>query len=285
MTKLESKFCFCTLALGKKYRALASLLAQDIETYSPHTSLVILTDKPQEFSKHSQVLAFQHEQQGIKCYHDKRFVIAKALTLFNSCIFIDSDMRILAPVPEDMQWLLAPGISARACMDMTEKIAKGETTNNKKFQREIEGVKEAIKILNLDSDCENIKFVHEYLFSVTKEAEKEIEFLKQWEMLAKYFELNGVYEGEGNAIGLAAYKAGLPVRWSDMSGISFFNNKIEMVKIQKGQSSMNEMSLYFEEHGRIISSQLSILRKFISKLGEAIMHLYRVIKFRVVTSL
>lgn len=47
MVQQENKFCFCTLALGKKYRALALLLAKDIEKYSPHTSFVILTDNPQ----------------------------------------------------------------------------------------------------------------------------------------------------------------------------------------------------------------------------------------------
>lgn len=122
MIQSEKNFCFCTLALGKKYSALASLLAKDIEIYSPNTSFIILTDHPEEFSKYRQVLVFKHEQQGVKCYHDKRFAIAKALSLFNSCIFIDSDMRILASVPEDMQWLLTPGISARACMDMPKKI-------------------------------------------------------------------------------------------------------------------------------------------------------------------
>ncbi|MHC5732957.1 MAG: hypothetical protein ACYTXY_54765, partial [Nostoc sp.] len=86
----------------------------------------------------------------------------------------------------------------------------------------------------METSWKDISFVHEYLFSVTKDSGKEIEFLQQWDMLANYFELNGIYEGEGSAIGLAAYKAGLAVRWSEMEGISFFNNKIELVKISKG---------------------------------------------------
>ncbi|MEH2192098.1 MAG: hypothetical protein V7K98_05460 [Nostoc sp.] len=277
----QQKFCFCTLALGKVYRALAALLAKDLELYSPNTAFIILTDQPQEFSKYPQVLAFEHQQQGVKCYHDKRFAIAKALSLFNSCIFIDSDMRILAPVPEDMEWLLEPGISARACMDMPKKFAKALGTTNKKFAREIEVIKKAAQFLNLEPECENVIFVHEYLFSVTKSTGKEIEFLETWSILAKYFEQNGVYEGEGNAIALAAYKAGLPVRWSEMSGISFFNNKIELVKIQKGQSKMDEMLTYFEEHQRIAHPKRSILEKIVFKLTNAMMHLYRAIKYRV----
>ncbi|MEH2395169.1 MAG: hypothetical protein V7K21_27140 [Nostoc sp.] len=281
----EQQFCFCTLALGKVYRGLASLLAKDLELYSPNTAFIVLTDNPQEFSKYSQVLAFQHQQQGVKCYHDKRFAIAKALSLFNSCIFIDSDMRILAPVPECIEWLLEPGISARACMDMPKKFAKALTKTDKYFSREIEVIKKAAQFLNLDPECENVTFVHEYLFSVTKSTGKEIEFLETWEILAKYFELNGVYEGEGNAIGLAAYKAELPVRWSEMSGISFFNNKTELIKIQKGQSNMDEMSTYFQEHGKLAHPKRSILEKIVFKLSKAIMHVYRAIKYRVVTSL
>ncbi|MEI1374527.1 hypothetical protein PQG02_19890 [Nostoc sp. UHCC 0926] len=281
----QQQFCFCTLALGKVYRGLASLLAKDLELYSPNTAFIVLTDNPQEFSKYSQVLAFQHQQQGVKCYHDKRFAIAKALSLFNSCIFIDSDMRILAPVPEYIEWLLEPGISARACMDMPKKFAKALTKTDKYFSREIEVIKKAAQFLNLDPECENVTFVHEYLFSVTKSAGKEIEFLETWEILAKYFELNGVYEGEGNAIGLAAYKAGLPVRWSEMSGISFFNNKTELIKIQKGQSNMDEMLTYFQEHGKLAHPKRSILEKIVFKLSKAIMHVYRAIKYKVVTSL
>ncbi|MEH2060856.1 MAG: hypothetical protein V7K50_01070 [Nostoc sp.] len=280
----QQQFCFCTLALGKVYRALAGLLAKDLELYAPNTALIIFTDNPQEFSKYSQVLAFQHQQQGVKCYHDKRFAVAKALSLFNSCIFIDSDMRILAPISEDIEWLLEPGISARACMDMPKKFAKASTTTNKKFHREIEVIKKAAQFLNLDPECQNVTFVHEYLFSVTKSTGKEIEFLETWEILAKYFELNGIYEGEGNAIGLAAYKAGLPVRWSEMTGISFFNNKTELIKIQKGQSNMDEMSTYFEEHERITHPKRSILEKIIFKLSKAIMHLYRAIKYRIVNT-
>ncbi|MEH1766267.1 MAG: hypothetical protein V7L27_21090 [Nostoc sp.] len=277
----QQQFCFCTLALGKVYRALAGLLAKDLELYSPNTAFIILTDQPQEFSKYPQVLAFQHQQQGVKCYHDKKFAIAKALSLFNSCIFIDSDMRILAPVPEDMEWLLEPGISARACMEMPKKFAKALTKTDKNFLREIEVIKKAAQFLNLDPECENVTFVHEYLFSVTKSTGKEVDFLETWSILAKYFERNGVYEGEGNAIGLAAYKAGLPVRWSEMSGISFFNNKTELIKIQKGQSNMDEMLTYFEEHKRIAHPKRSILEKIVFKLSKAIMHFYRAIKYRI----
>ncbi|MEO1377639.1 MAG: hypothetical protein AAFW70_25845 [Cyanobacteria bacterium J06635_10] len=89
MTSQESKFCFCTLALGTNYCNLALELAKDLKKHGPTISLIILTDQPHKFSQVENVLAFRHRQQSIGCYHDKRFAIAKALSLFNSCIFID----------------------------------------------------------------------------------------------------------------------------------------------------------------------------------------------------
>lgn len=220
MKKYQQSFCFCTLAIGKRYRDLASLLAKDIEKYSPDTCFIILTDKPDEFSNFSNIEAFKHHSTSVKFYHDKRFVVAKALSMFNSCIFIDADMRILAPVPQNMEWLKQPGITARVCNLMPKQHAQAIIGNvEKKFYREYQVTKKAATKLNLDSEWENITYIYEYLFAVTKHSGKEIEFLKQWEVIAPYFEINGVYQGEGNAIGLAAAKANLPIRGNEMQGI------------------------------------------------------------------
>ncbi|MFH7027679.1 MAG: hypothetical protein ACHBN1_20340 [Heteroscytonema crispum UTEX LB 1556] len=280
----EPKFCFCTLAFGKKYRALALLLAQDIEKFSPNTSFVVLTDSPGDFSKQSNVKAFKHKQQGVKCYHDKRFAIAKALSMSNACIFIDADMRILAAVPQDMQWIQVPGIAARACDVMSKKYAKVfNGTADAKLCKEYKVSKKAAQKLNVELENENVKFVYEYLFTVTKDSGKEIEFLKQWEILANYYELNGVYDGEGNAIGLAAAKAGLQTRWSDMEGISFFKDRTELIRIKKGQSKMEEMSIYFEQQKMLEHPNRSILGKVAVKLTKNIGSLYNLVRLRIVT--
>lgn len=160
-------------------------------------------------------------------------------------------------------------------MDMPKKLDSLLAKNHKGCSREAEVTKKAAQILNLEPECKDIKFVHEYLFSVTKSAGKEIEFLETWDMLAKYFEQNAVYEGEGHAIGLAAYKAGLPVRWSQMPGISFFNKKIELHKIKKGQSNMNEMLTYFKEYERIMHPPGYIAGQKVFKRIKTIMNFYR----------
>jgi len=281
MSQENTQFCFCTLALGRKYRQLANLLAEDIAKYSPSTRFVILTDQPEEFSHFPQVLAVKHKMQGVKCYHDKRFAIAKSLSLFDACIFLDSDMRILAKVPEELPWLLEPGIKARACMTMPEKFAKMGV--GKHVTKELNLVKQAAAKLNLLEDWENIMFVHEYLISVTKDMNKEVEFLETWEKLAHFFEINGLYYGEGNAIALAAHKVGMKIAWSEFPGVSFFNKHIELVRIKNGQSTMEEMQIYFTQHDQIIYPKQNVIKKVFDKLDIQIRLMFRQIRLKFIS--
>jgi|GEM_PF-443741 len=284
MNKQNTQFCFCTLAVGSKYRKLAVLLAQDIDKYSSGTSLIIATDKPEDFSDYPQVLAFKYKMQGVKYYHDKRFAIAKALSLFNACIFLDCDMRIVEEVPKEMAWLLEPGISARTCRTMAKKFANvADQKTPESLIQEFILSKKVAQAWHLAAGWLNILFVHEYLFSVTQGSGEEIkEFLRLWDNLANYYETNDCHGGEGNAISLAATKAGIPIRWSNMPGISFFNNKIEMIRIQKGESSMEEKSEYFKAHDTILFSQQPI-NSFIDKLNRKfkLQFLYRKFWFRI----
>lgn len=281
MNQIQSKFCFCTLAFGKRYRLLALLLAKDIERYSPGTSFIVLTDKPNDFVEQSNIKAFKHQPTSVKFYHDKRFAIAKALSMFNSCIFIDADMRVLAPVPSDMTWLQEPGIKARACDIMPKKYAKiTDRTANKGLCREYKITKKAAQKLNVDAEWEKIKFVHEYLFSVTKDSGKETGFIEQWGILAPYYELNGVYHGEGNAIGLAAAKAGINISWSQMDGLSFFKDRTMVIKLKKGQVKMEDVAIYFEEQRKIEYLERSVLETITVKFIKAIRTLYILINLR-----
>ncbi len=281
MNPIQSKFCFCTLAFGKRYRLLALLLAKDIEKYSPGTSFIVLTDKPNDFVKQSNIKAFKHQPTSVKFYHDKRFAVAKALSMFNSCIFIDADMRILAPVPSDMTWLQEPGIKARSCDIMPIKYTNiTDGTANKKLCKEYKVTKKAAQKLNVDAEWEKITFVHEYLFSVTKDSGKETDFIKQWGILAPYYELNGVYDGEGNVVGLAAAKAGINISWSQMDGLSFFKEQTMVVRLRKGQVKMEDVAIYFEEQRKIEYSERSVLETIAVKSQKVIRALYRLIHLR-----
>jgi hypothetical protein len=268
--KSEKDFCFATLALGKKYRYLALLLAEDLEKYSPNTSFVILTDNPREFSGRSNVLAFKHRQQGVKCWHDKRFVLAKALELFDTCIFINADMRILGDVSGDIEWL--PGITARSGTSILK--------HNENRHKTLAIIKDLAD--KLDLKLEEVKWINEFLFTVKRDAGKEIEFLRLWEMMAPYFEIQGVHDGEGNAIGMAAVKAGLPLRLDSIDRFPFFNDRIEAERIKRGLVDPNEKLIYFEIQKKLEHPHQSKLEKLANKVSNKLMYFYRSLRLKVV---
>ena len=267
----SSKICFGTLALGENYRALAKVLAKDIEKYAPKIPFVVLTDKPQQFANHANVLAFKHRQQSVGCYHDKRFVIAKGLSLFDSCIFIDADMRILAPIEQELEW--QPGITAHTVWTNILKHNKNEF--------EIKLLSRMAEKLNLN--LEEISFVHECLFVVTKDSGKEQEFLKQWDRIAPYFELNGFYRGEGHTIGLAAAKADFEIRRDRIENIIFFKDKIEHNKIKKGQAKKEDKLDYFKIQKKLEYPQEAILSKASKKLTKILNYFYLSLQLRLRT--
>ncbi|MEH2271117.1 MAG: hypothetical protein V7K68_22315 [Nostoc sp.] len=285
MSQEEREFCFCTLALGERYRSHALLLAQDIEKHSPGTKFVILTDKPQEFSDYSHVLSFPHQQQSIGCYHDKRFVIAQALSLFNTCIFVDVDMRILDKVAPNLKYL--PGVTARSCTSMVRHnkiyISSVNDLQKPKRIRDVEIVNKIAQKLDLNLEDNNTQFVMEVLFAVTRQDGREIEFLKHWETIALYCELNGFTCAIGYAIGLAAAKAGLSVRWDAMEDIVYFKDWVEREKIKKGQANPEESLIYFQQHDAIEYPKRSIVKKVALRLDRTIGYYYRSLRLRLTT--
>ncbi|HBE21542.1 MAG TPA: hypothetical protein DDW51_29100 [Cyanobacteria bacterium UBA11367] len=276
MAQSTSKnFCFATLALGKAYRNLALLLAKDLEKYSPNTPFLVLTDNPKSFSTQTNIIAVKHRQY-FYCDNDKTFLIKKALSMFESCICIDADMRILAPIPQDLKWL--PGITARSCANLVKHnetmINRGETPRPSKV-RDFDYIKKMVQKLDLNQKKEDLTFVYENLFVVTKDAGKEVEFLKLCEMISRYFDAHGVYIGVGSAMGLAAAKVGLPVRHDVMPGICYFDDRIEQVKISKGQADPKDTLIYFQELKALKNPKRSVIEKLTSKLFSKLDQFYR----------
>ncbi|NEP40296.1 MULTISPECIES: hypothetical protein [unclassified Okeania] len=200
MTQEPKKFCFCTLALGQRYRDITKELVKDLETNAPGISLVIYTEKPDDFSSYKNVMAFEHHQQGIlHCYNDKIFVFQKAISLFPAAIFIDADTKILESLPEDIE--LKPGITGRH-ENLVEHVSK-----YRPFSLPI--LKKLADKLNISDDSfNNSSWIGESLFMIVRDNGKEIEFLEAWEKISKYAELRGMYAGVGNLMGLAAAKVG-----------------------------------------------------------------------------
>ncbi|MBR8836673.1 MAG: hypothetical protein DSM106950_22320 [Stigonema ocellatum SAG 48.90 = DSM 106950] len=207
MSLPQKEFCFCTLALGKKYRLLAGQLAEDLEKKFPGSFLVIYTDEPKDFSSHLNVLAYKHKQQGILlCYNDKRFVMAKALSKYSAAIFIDADTRIIDNVPDTLKW--SPGITTGHCENLIEHVSKYSPER-------LDSLRNISLKLNISLETTN--YIGESLFVVARDAGKEIEFFKLWGIIGKYLELKGIHAGEGSTIGLAAAKVGWSIN-SDRTG-------------------------------------------------------------------
>jgi hypothetical protein len=204
MTYLKNEVAFCVLALGQKYRLFTKILAQDLENYAPTIPLVVGTDQPNDFADCKNVLAFQQFKQGIlHCYHDKRFVIERTLSQFQTAIQIDADTRLTHSLPEPFNWI--PGITAGHLENLANHI---KAYNPERFN--------IVQMLasKLGVSLDDALYVGESLFVITRDDGKERAFIEYWHQISRYLELRGIHSGEGAAIGLAAAKAGLKIMTS-----------------------------------------------------------------------
>ncbi|MBE9197620.1 MULTISPECIES: hypothetical protein [unclassified Nodularia (in: cyanobacteria)] len=233
MSHEQKDFCFCTLALRNKYRLLAQQLASDLEKYSPGTILLVLTDEPSCFQENSNVLAFKHRQQGIlHCYNDKSILMEVALSKFPAAIHIDADTRILAPLPDNLQW--KPGITAGHYENLVEHANKYNPERLPPLQK---------VAVNLNIELETVTYMGESLFVITRDNGREVDYLKCWAMIGRYLELRGIHAGEGNAMGIAATKVGWTISsdgWQEIKDVvhhidaSLINNQVSLWgKLQK----------------------------------------------------
>lgn len=212
LDRIEKKVCFGTLAISKRYCSMAKILAADLKQYAPYIPLVVCTDLPEEFDECTNIIAFQHSQKGIfVCNNDKRFVIEKALSIFNTVIFIDADTRIIDKVPENIEFL--PGITANQFKNIAE------VKMNKERKQELAILRKLINKLNLS--IEYVNWISPDLFAITKDRGKENAFIKEWETIARYIQLKAIHCGylhreDGNSIGIAAAKVGLAITSEEM---------------------------------------------------------------------
>ncbi len=196
---MEKKdFCFSTLALGKRYRQMAQKFGSELEKCSPDLILFVGTDEPKDFACHKNIIAFKLIQQGIlHCYHDKRFVVEKALLEYNTTIQIDADTNLIGNPPETIN------NESSSIGGVNEDMM----THVKKFNPE--RVKHIEKVASkLDLDLEKAQYIGESLMIFSRDKGKEQDFLDYWGEIGRYLELKDIHAGSGNAIGLAALKVG-----------------------------------------------------------------------------
>ena len=191
-------YCFCTLALRSPYRLLAKNLAEDLKKYAPKVNLIVFSDEPDDFKDYQNILTFKYVQKGIPhCWNDRRFVIEKALSMYNTAIHIDADTRILGNVPEQIEWL--PGITA-----MTDDLL--QHASDWMYSPDVQLINKVAKELNIA--LEKARLIHESLYMITRDDGRELEFLKQWDILTKTLELRGYTSSDGYLMGMAAQQIG-----------------------------------------------------------------------------
>lgn len=193
-------YCFCTLALYSPYRLLAKDLAKDLSKHAPKATLIVFSDQPDDFKDHQNVLAFKYHRKGIPhCWNDRRFVIEKSLTMYRTAIHIDADTRIILDIPERLEWL--PGITAMT-EDLLQHARRWMYPPDVKL---LESLACKLKI-----PLEETKLIHESLYVVTRDSGRELEFLKQWDIITRTLELKGYTSSDGYLMGVAARR----VNWN-----------------------------------------------------------------------
>lgn len=252
-TLINQNFCFCTLAFKAKYRILAKELAENIKEYSPETTLVIGTDQPKEFQNFPSVFAFKLQQKGIlHCYHDKRFVIQEALKKFSTVIQIDADTRIVGNLPQQIPHV--EGLAAGHIENIVEHAQKYNP------ERLIYLRKVADK---LDLSLEDVSYIGESLFAVTADSKKSVEFIKHWDAIGRYLEIHGIHAGEGNAIGLAAAKAGLKVyNPSWLESINSVRKHLDASDRKFKRTQWDMLQRKFAYHYRLNKARIISLKDF-----------------------
>jgi hypothetical protein len=231
-------YCFCTLALGNAYGTLAVQLASDLASYSPHAQLLVLTDQCSLFAHSPNVRVIPHRQRSVAAYNDKLCVVNKALMFFDTCIFLDADTRILAPVRLTDE-VFEPGVKARSVYSWQHlrDISEADLEASKRSKnRMMSLLRNKLQLRQADSE---VLCILESLFSVTHCAQLD-DFLSCWNALARYCEEHRMFAYEGLTIGAAALMSHCPLARAGFDGLKVFEPLASLDSIARGEMTRDE---------------------------------------------
>ena len=170
----------------------------------------MVTDRPEYFSTLPNVRAIKYIPSGVRhCYHDKRQVIRAAISLYETCIYLDADCRIPEPVNYDE--LLPDGVFFAAIygenlqQKLVGEIDRGININrlNRPVRRQ-KILKNAALHKNVNFD--DVTFIKEVFFAVNSNFGDVQGFLEAWDYCANYTTARLFEFGEGASIGIALEK-------------------------------------------------------------------------------
>jgi hypothetical protein len=219
-------WCFCTLALGQDYCRLARQLAGDLARSAPGVIFFVVTDNASSFRGLSNVQAVQHRQRSFLGLNDKLVVMRKALSRYQTAVFVDADMRILGPVDLDPE-ICEPGLKCYLIRTWQWTYDTHDRSPSapqwQKDDLRIMGLLQ--QAFDIREDARNIPYVTEGLFAITAGDRKDLElFLRKWNSLAEFCERNKFFRHSGFSIGLAAMLTGFPIKQHDFRGLNFFEH-------------------------------------------------------------
>lgn len=266
--------CFCTAAYSKQYVRLAKLLATDLHEFAPNHLFVVFTDRPTDFHNHANVIAIKHWCRGVQPYHERRFAIQYALSIASTVMYLDADVRICDPIPDDLDF--RPGLTARSCGNMKKHLQlrfnKSSLSSGDLRKKQI--IEKMANKVGVDIYSPSVKFINEFLFVVKADEGREQEFLRLWGELAIYANNLGLYKHPTYAMALAAIKSGFPIYHSEMNGLNFFDDRIEKVRISKGESTLGARATQYFQAQVQIEQQNPSPAKRLGRFAHKHLHLW-----------
>lgn len=203
MAAEAAKLGLCTLATGSDYRAMARRLIVDLSSFAPGVPVCLGTDRPAQFRgmRGVSVIRIAGVDGRWQRYNAKRLVLRRAIAAAQTAVFIDADSRVTAPLPVTARW--PAGLSA-AHENLRAHLQRWWPAN-------FEEVRDAAHAIGVPLD--SAPWIGESLYVLARDGGREQDFIKWWAYLGLRICRTGFRGGEGNIMGLAAAKAGLPVRW------------------------------------------------------------------------
>ncbi len=254
---INNNFCFCGLALGKKYRDCAVNVGKDLAKYHPGIQYVILTDRAEDFKQSSNIIPIQHSQDSIMFpYHDRRLVIKIALETYDMTIQIDTDIKFKKQLLLPSEILQVKGVTGNI-KNLKQHLSKWQPDNLYHYQKVAE---------KLDIDFDNAPYLGEFVFAVSRFQGIETDWIEQWGKIGRYLELHKIHGADGPAIGLAMLKSGMPycaTDWSYLMEAEYLDHlKFSSGKKKIEKTEWEKLQFKLNYHYRLNKARLIALQDF-----------------------
>lgn len=248
----SDQLCFATLAFGAEYRFHARRLVLDMQAHAPDFHMIVLTDRPSEFTAGPKLEVHAYRPHGVlRRYHDKRLLIDLAIPRFRTCVVIDSNSRILEPLPQELD--LPEGISAFIAHPLLTHLEHERADVKAMRKRRYASLERETACLThaagrLGVGLGQVTFLQESIYAVSGDPGQIRAFTAAWGRLGDFMDHHAMAWSEGYAIGLAAAATGLAIqqhRFLPMQ--SFYKHRLHGAAVERGTGESPRVVLCHRE--------------------------------------